>query len=359
MSTTITIFYDSNYIKPIPESMHDITMESEYIIGNASPVTITADSTVELKHCKITSISNNSKYIENLSNFGTYYRIKKASSVEIPYAIYILIGNTWIMTSKDQNGMVNLAFINEEYKESIPSRQVPINSIYVIGKTCTEQPCITIDDPAISANHLLMQFLPESIKLTDYKNGQGSTNGTWICFTGGKFIEGYLHLRIGTKTFLQVFKPVTQLPTVKSKIPYSFIPEYKKAEKEVIGTIKIDSSFGIKNTMAIDSSSHGTQLVQGLATSYYHPHFPEVQKLNLTTDNEIINIFLQIFEADVTAQKILLYKDCEERGEFAILNELIKKYKNAKYVKCAYIAADRNIQSTEQWLQVNPSFLPK
>jgi hypothetical protein len=359
MSTTITLFYDSNCVKPITGSMIDITMENVYTVGNSNPVPITSDSTVEQTHCKFTSISNQTKYIENLSNFGTYFKLKKASTVEIPYKIYILIGNTWILPTKELNGTVTMVFVNEEYKESIPPVNVQLNSIYLIGKTCTEKPCITIDDAAISVNHLRLQFLHDSIKLTDYKNGNGSTNGTWVCFTGGIFIEGYLQLRIGAKTFLQVFKPVTKLSTVKGKLPFSFIPEYTKKGSSQ-DTIKIDSSYGIHNTVEIDSSSSGAHPVWGMATSYYHPLFTEVQKLNLTSDYELINIFLQMFSSkEIAAQKILVYKEFEQTGKFAILDELVTKYKNAKYVKCAYIAADKNIFAAEQFLQANPSFIPK
>jgi hypothetical protein len=214
------------------------------------------------------------------------------------------------------------------------SENCVFDKAYVIGRVCTENPSINInnaEDPgsSVSCNHLQVTFRKDLIELKDYKNNQGSYNGTWVRFKEGRFLEGKLILRIGLCTYLKMTKPKMSMDEVNSISPFSFISDY----------------------------SFVTEGPKGIEVSYYHPNYYQVFSEQITENKNLINIALLLTNSEMMAVQIIKeYNEMEKLNGFAgYLEALAATYKNGEYVKCVYIFKQKNFEATVQYLKYNPT----
>jgi hypothetical protein len=75
-------------------------------------------------------------------------------------------------------------------QNSIMNANCKLGITYVIGLNCTEDLYINVNELHVSRNHLQITFRNDVLELRDYYANCGSTNGIWIRFAGGNFLEG-------------------------------------------------------------------------------------------------------------------------------------------------------------------------
>jgi hypothetical protein len=208
---------------------------NSFNIGKNFPFAIKHDLTVCDNHVKFEYISEK-WHMSDVSTYGTFTRLIPACPVFVKYGIYIVCGKTWICTNIPDC----IDVINEKFE--IISRFKPeMNVEYTIGRS--EMDSIVIkDDTSMSQFHAKLTFNDKGVMVTDWKDGQGSTNGTFISLTNKEITDPCI-LRIGLETFCKVEvisasqymaqPPVNSLP-VNMQYPQQNVQE---ASPEVTGHI--------------------------------------------------------------------------------------------------------------------------
>ena len=190
----IILCYDSDCnarIQTVPTTTFDTVT-----IGKNYPIPITNDPTVNHDHFKLFKTPSGEWHVKDESQYGTYIRIPKNTPNKIPYGLFIVCGKTWIDTTNPKS----IVIINDKFqilKQFTPEWNVD----YTIGKNGNES--FVIDDNSLSGNHAKLNFKFDGVEVTDWKNGEGSTNGTFISLREMPIKEEMI-LRIGLETFCKI-----------------------------------------------------------------------------------------------------------------------------------------------------------
>ena len=186
-------------------------------IGNAHP--LSKDDLYYVKEHAIVewNTEQNSFYISNRSNFGTYYRVEKNHLARIQYGQFILIGEkTNIVFNKCTHQGATLYIIsimdidsNLHGKYALTSK-----STVIIGRYEESAPnANTIDiknDHACSRRHIVATLLDDYVIIKDWagpgigsveKDGNGSVSGTWISIVGSIPLKNNMQVRMGKSVF--------------------------------------------------------------------------------------------------------------------------------------------------------------
>jgi hypothetical protein len=227
-------FYDSELKRPIDKVEINFSKQSELTIGIKSPIPILSDQSVEESHFKLSKNAyENSILITNLSLFGTYFKIKHSVPTKMPYGEYITIGRTWILPTASTEHC-KLLFIDENYVV-FKTEHIKFGKTVIIGSSQNDD--ITLADQSVSRSHLKVKVEKDFIVVIDYKQGKGSTNGTWVAFPKGEMHGRILDLRLGIETFAKlekITKPSIDDFTEKiNDNAMSFLPVYKDFDTQI------------------------------------------------------------------------------------------------------------------------------
>jgi hypothetical protein len=232
----LTFFYDSELKRPINRMEIDFSKGSELTVGAKYPVPVKSDMSVEERHFKLSKNSfENHIVITNISEFGTYFKIKPCVPTFLPYGHYITIGRTWILFTAC-TGYCKLEFVNEAYN-IFRTEHVIFGKVFIIGSSQNDS--IVLADQSVSRGHLKLRVEKGFIEVMDYKHGQGSVNGTWVSFPRGEMHGNVLDLRLGIETFAKLEKIIKLSTTEDStekinKNAMSFLPIYKDFDPQII-----------------------------------------------------------------------------------------------------------------------------
>jgi FHA domain len=220
----ISIAFDcdcTKLIKPL------IPVYEPIVIGKHYPILIESDSTVNEEHVKFYKNPGGQWQMTDASQYGTYIRIAKAKPIKVAYGIFIVCGKTWINTANRQS----IEVINSNF-DVIKTFTPTLNMEYTIGKQGTESIVIAYDE-CISSFHAKLVFTEDGVIITDWKNGTGSSNGTYISLKSMPITEEFI-LRIGLQTFCKVeplyvspsqYEPGSYTPPYINTMPLSMHPE--------------------------------------------------------------------------------------------------------------------------------------
>jgi hypothetical protein len=187
--------------------------DSPVTIGKNYPVPILSDTTVDENHVKFYKNLNGEWQMTDASQYGTFLRIPKLKPTKVAYGIFIVCGKTWINTVNRQC----IELINEKF-EVIKTFNPIMNTEITIGRHGAESIVIEKDD-SISGFHAKLLFAEDGIIVTDWKNGAGSSNGTYISLKEMPITEEFI-LRIGLQTFCKV-EPLYVTPSQYEPGSYS------------------------------------------------------------------------------------------------------------------------------------------
>ena len=160
------------------------------------------DGTVEANHLKI-SYQNGKWIADDVSQFGAFVKIPKNIPKNLNYGIYVLFGKTWMNTTNPKD----IIFQNESFE--VVARFTPVyNMTYIIGRGNVEEIKIP-KDVTLSENHAKIIFRESNIEILDWKNGSGSTNGTYYSINKGFELQPDTIIRIGCKSWVRLIQSGT------------------------------------------------------------------------------------------------------------------------------------------------------
>ena len=190
----LTYSYDLDGFKPFHEH---IFHQPHDTLGNQYPCHIT-DPTVQLHQFTIT-YTYPKYYLHEASTSGTFIRLPPNQLTRIPYGTWILCGSTFIDTSNPKLAKV----IDQNYTE-ISSFDPVYGYEYIFGRGIGGETIVNSDDAFLSRNHAKVIFYKSFIKIMDWKDGQGSSNGTFINIANKQEIKGSCLIRLGLTTFCKI-----------------------------------------------------------------------------------------------------------------------------------------------------------
>ena len=252
----ILIAGDVSYSKPIGKV--ETPFNSKIMIGSESPYKIKPDISKGFEREHISFIRKpTSLIIHNESEtFGSYYRAPKGKPHTIPYNSQILIGMIWLTAFKVGDRVI-LAVTNDIDSES--EYYLCMLDELMVGR---ESELSVVDkSESVSKDHLKMKFGQTNFTITDWRDGNGSTNGTWVRFTKIE-CSNDIELRVGEKIFvkselvhkIEQPKVITHYEEVVILPTYAQVQEQLKAKMPKPETVKIDALKPKQTTVKIDSS---------------------------------------------------------------------------------------------------------
>ena len=195
---TLSMFITPLFEKDKVYGTKELDIGKSIDVGLTYPYAIASCKGFEKTHLKVTT---NEKYIllQNTSiNYGSYLRIPQHKFTEMPYGCQVLIGNTWL-TIINCETRVLLNISNEEFNQ-VANYLCDKNNEITIG--CSKGQILIPEDTSISSNHIKFEFCEGVVKAMDFKDGIGSTNGSWVRINSIEYTDGSnVDLKIGNVVY--------------------------------------------------------------------------------------------------------------------------------------------------------------